>query len=63
MKFRYIERMHRELQRNAPEDFTVSVIREGRNLFTVISCYDRDYVSPWFIREIVEPYGFSTVIA
>lgn len=57
IKLPYIKKMHRELQRAAPEDYTVYVIRQGKRLFTAVSCFDADYCAPWYFDAITEKYG------
>lgn len=58
MKFRYIRRMHNALRHACPEGYSVQVVRDGKRLFTIITCDDYGYFAPWSVREIVEPFGF-----
>ena len=60
MKVKYIPALHRALQSARPDGWNVQAVRDGRSLFTVATCEDRDYFQAWAIADIMQRYGFDT---
>ena len=59
MLISFNHKLHRELNRLAPEGYDVFVTRREGTLFTLISCQDPDYFAPWTgFQSIMERFGY-----
>lgn len=59
MKLSYNRKLHKELKRQAPDGYDVSVLKREGTLLTVIHCDEPDYFAPWTgLQSIMEKHGY-----